>query len=46
MKLSDESLEKIEGGEVGIWVYLIVTSVIIFASGIINGYTHVKPCNN
>ncbi len=46
MKLKDEELEKVNGGEVGMWVYLIVTSIIIFASGVITGYTHGKPCNN
>ncbi len=46
MKLEKEELEKISGGEIGTWVYLIVTSIIIFASGIITGYTHEKPCGN
>ncbi len=43
-KISEKNLEKIVGGEVSVWIYLIVTSIIIFLSGVIEGYTHPEPC--
>lgn len=46
MKINDEELEKINGGEAGLWIYLIVTSIIVFASGVLQGYTHGKECGN
>ena len=39
-KINNKKLEKITGGEVSVWVYLIATSIIIFLSGVIKGYTH------
>ncbi len=45
-KLNDDKLENIIGGEVTVWVYLIATSIVIFLSGIIDGYIHPKECGN
>lgn len=43
-KISDKNLEKIIGGELSVWVYLIASSIVIFLSGVIDGYTHPEPC--
>ena len=43
-KINNKKLEKITGGEVSVWVYLIATSIIIFLSGVIKGYTHPESC--
>lgn len=43
-KLSDKRLEKITGGEVSVMVYLIATTIVVFISGILDGYTNPKKC--
>ncbi len=45
-KINDKKLEKIIGGEVAVGVYLAVSSIAIFISGIIYGFTHPNPCKN
>ena len=47
-KLNDNELIKIEGGgaiTTGIGISLIVSSVIVFLSGIVRGYTNPEACN-
>lgn len=43
-KISDKKLEKIIGGEISVMVYLIATTIVVFLSGILEGYTNPKKC--
>ena len=45
-KISNKKLEKIVGGEITVWTILAVSAIVIFISGVIEGYTHPKACNN
>ncbi len=43
--ISDEKLEKIKGGgSAAIWIGLGVTALIVFLSGVIDGFTNPKGC--
>ena len=45
-KLDIEQLEKIKGGEgITIWTGLLITAIIIFISGVIEGITNPSKCN-
>ncbi len=43
-KIKKKDLEKITGGEVSVWVYVVAAAITVFISGIIEGYTHPKSC--
>lgn len=45
-KIADKELENITGGEISAWAYVVASAIAIFISGIIEGYTHPKSCNN
>lgn len=47
-KLDDEKLEKVKGGELAgaIWIGIAIAAVVIFVSGIIEGFTNPKKCNS
>ena len=48
LKLKEENLEKIKGGEgitTGIWIGLAITAAVIFISGVIEGITNPGRCN-
>lgn len=45
-KIKKKELENITGGEVSVWVYVVTSAIAVFISGIIEGYTHPKSCNN
>lgn len=43
--INEEKLEKIKGGGTSaIWIGLGVSAVIVFISGVIEGITHPKGC--
>lgn len=44
-KINDNNLAKIKGGSSG-WIALTIAAVTIFISGVFEGYTHPKKCNN
>ena len=46
MKIKETDLEKIKGGEVSLAVVLGVAALVVFISGIIDGYVHPKSCTN
>lgn len=43
--IESEKLDKITGGSYG-WVAAAIAAVTIFLSGVFEGYTHPKKCNN
>ena len=44
-KLSDEALEKINGGGgAAIWIGLGITAIVVFLSGVIDGIANPKSC--
>lgn len=45
-KISNKELEKITGGELSVWVYVVTAAIVTFVSGIIDGYTHPKSCRS
>lgn len=45
-KLENKKLREISGGEITVWGCVAVAAILIFASGIIKGYTHPKHCND
>ncbi len=45
-KIEDKNLENIIGGEVTMMTVFIVSAIVVFISGIIDGYVHPKSCNN
>ena len=48
IRLNENELNNIEGGEVistGIGIGLIVSTIVIFLSGVFKGYTNPEACN-
>lgn len=45
-RLNSGKLQRIVGGEVTVLGCIIVATIVVFASGIIKGYTHPKGCEN
>lgn len=45
-KLDRKKLKQITGGEITVWGCVLVAAIVIFASGIIKGYTNPESCNN
>ena len=45
-KINDENLEKIKGGAViSVWTGIVITAVVIFLSGVIEGIVNTRRCN-
>ncbi len=45
--VSEEKLEKIEGGgAAAIWIGIAISAAVIFISGVIEGFTNPKACEN
>lgn len=45
-KIDDDKLDLIKGGEIGtVWVFVIVSAVVVFLSGVIEGFTNPSKCN-
>lgn len=44
--IKDPELEKIKGGAtITVWTGVIITAIVIFLSGVIEGITNPKSCN-
>jgi hypothetical protein len=46
--LNTDNLEKIQGGATittGIWVGIIISAIVVFLSGVIDGITNPDKCN-
>ena len=45
-RINDENLEKIKGGAmISVWTGIVVTAIVIFVSGVIEGITNPGRCN-
>lgn len=45
-KLETNKLKQITGGEITVWGCVIVAAIIVFAAGVIKGYTNPESCNS